>query len=45
MSVNFGYCCISEGINIGRKANDLIMVNRGMIQKTFNQKGLSYASE
>ena len=40
-----GYCCICLGINEGKRPKDHIKVNRGMIQKTFNQKGLSYVSE
>lgn len=45
MAVNFGYACISEAINIGKKKEDLTMVNRGMKEKTFNQRGLAYVSE
>lgn len=45
MSVNVGYCCISIGINDGRKKKDEISVNRGMIKKTFDAKGLAYCSE
>ena len=40
-----GYCCISVGVNEGRKKKDFIMVNRGMIKKTFIDKGLVYVSE
>jgi len=40
-----GYCCISVGINIGLKKKDHIQVNRGMVKKTFNLKGLPYVSE
>lgn len=45
MAANFGYCCISVGINEGVKAKDEISVNRGMVKKTFDQKGLAYVSE
>ena len=45
MIVNYGYCCISIGVNSDVKKKDEIMVNRGMIKKTFDEKGLSYASE
>lgn len=45
MSVNIGYCCISLGINEGLKKKDEISVNRGMIKKTFDTKGLAYCSE
>ena len=45
MSVNIGYCCISLGINEGLKKKDEISVNRGMIKKTFETKGLEYCSE
>lgn len=40
-----GYCCISLGVNVGRKKKDTILVNRGMVRKTFETKGLSYVSE
>ena len=40
-----GYCCLSLGINHGLKKKDQISVNRGMIKKTFDAKGLSYVSE
>lgn len=40
-----GYCCISMGINIGKKKKEMITVNRGMTKKTFLEKGLSYVSE
>lgn len=40
-----GYCCICLGINEGKKKKDLISVNRGMVKKTFDVKGLTYVSE
>lgn len=40
-----GYCCISIGINEGKKKKDYISVNRGMIKKTFESKGLDYVTE
>jgi UV DNA damage endonuclease len=40
-----GYCCICLGINEGKSKKDLISVNRGMVKKTFETKGLSYVSE
>lgn len=40
-----GYCCISLGCNFGRKKKDHITVNRGMVKKTFESKGLDYVSE
>lgn len=40
-----GYCCISIGINEGRSKKDQVMVNRGMVRRTFDTKGLSYVSE
>lgn len=40
-----GYCCICLGINENVKKKDQITVNRGMIKKTFESKGLSYVSE
>jgi UV DNA damage endonuclease len=43
--MSIGYCCISIGVNEGRRKKDYVMVNRGMIKKTFIEKGLSYVSE
>ncbi len=43
--MNIGYCCICIGINNGLKKKDQISVNRGMVKKTFESKGLSYVSE
>ena len=40
-----GYCCICLGINEGRSKKDLISVNRGMVKKTFDTKGLPYVSD
>lgn len=40
-----GYCCINLSLNEGRKKKDQILVNRGMIKKTFESKGLNYVSE
>lgn len=45
MKNRIGYCCICLGINEGKSKKDQIMVNRGMIKKTFESKGLSYVSE
>jgi UV DNA damage endonuclease len=42
---NIGYCCICLGVNEGLKKKDHISVNRGMVKKTFEAKGLSYVSE
>lgn len=42
---NIGYCCINVSMNIGKKKKDQISINRGMIKKTFELKGLSYVSE
>lgn len=43
--VNIGYCCISLGVNEGLKKKDQISVNRGMVKKTFDKRGLAYCSE
>lgn len=43
--INFGYCCISNDINIGKKKSEYVMVNRGMIKRTFESRGLSYVAE
>ena len=40
MPHNVGYCCINMQLN-----KQKITTNRGMIQRTFKQKGLKYASE
>ena len=40
-----GYCCISMGINEGKSKKEQIMVNRGMVRRTFDAKGLPYVSE
>ena len=40
-----GYCCIPMGINESLRKKDHILVNRGMIKKTFESKGLKYVSE
>jgi len=43
---NIGYCCISIDINKNIKVKkNLIQINRGMIKKTFDTKGLNYVSE
>ncbi len=45
MGNRIGYCCISLGCNEGKKKKDHIQVNRGMVKKTFQAKGLPYAAE
>jgi UV DNA damage endonuclease len=42
---NIGYCCIPLGLNQGKKKKDQIIINRGMVRKTFDSKGLPYVSE
>lgn len=42
---NIGYCCIPLGCNIGKKKKDQILVNRSMVRKTFDTRGLTYVSE
>ena len=42
---NIGYCCIPLGCNEGKKKKEQILVNRGMVRKTFDAKGLPYVSE
>lgn len=42
---NIGYCCIPLGPNEGKKKKEQILVNRGMVRKTFDSKGLPYVSE
>ena len=45
MMKNIGYCCIPLGCNLDKRKKDHISVNRGMVRKTFDAKGLSYVSE
>lgn len=40
-----GYCCICLSINENLSKKDQIVVNRGMIKKTFQEKGLDYVSD
>jgi UV DNA damage endonuclease len=40
-----GYCCLSQFINDGKRKKDHTMVNRGMVKRTFESKGLDYVSE
>ena len=40
-----GYCCINLSLNEDKKKKDQILVNRGMIKRTFESKGLNYVSE
>ncbi|NBP58430.1 UV DNA damage repair endonuclease UvsE [bacterium] len=40
-----GYCCIPLGCNQDKKKKDQILVNRSMVRKTFDSKGLPYVSE
>ena len=42
---NIGYCCIPMGCNVVKKKKEHITVNRGMVRKTFDAKGLPYVSE
>lgn len=42
---NLGYCCINLSINDGKKKKDFISVNRTMVKRTFDSKGLPYVSE
>lgn len=45
MKNRIGYCCIPIGINEGIKKSEQVLVNRGMVKKTFQSKGLPYVSE
>ena len=45
MMKNIGYCCIPLGCNEGKKKKEQILVNRGMVRRTFDAKGLPYVSE
>ena len=41
---NLGYACINHGFS-QRPKNKRITTNRSMIKRTFQEKGLPYASE
>ena len=45
MKNRIGYCCINISINDSKKKKDFITVNRGMVKKTFEKKGLEYVTE
>lgn len=42
---NIGYCCIPMGCNAGKPKKEHLMVNRGMVRRTFDAMGLHYVSE
>jgi UV DNA damage endonuclease len=41
MAINLGYCCINMTLQKERK----VTIGRGMIKKTFTERGIKYASE
>ena len=41
MKINLGYCCINMTLQKERK----VTIGRGMIKKTFAERGINYASE
>lgn len=41
MKINLGYCCINMTLQKERK----VTIGRGMIKKTFTERGINYASE
>ena len=43
MTVRFGYACMNMTLQKGNR--DRVTCNRGMIKRTFTEKGLGYASE
>ena len=43
--MNIGYCCINLSLNENLPKKDKVLVNRGMIKRTFLKKGLDYVSE
>ncbi len=45
MSNNIGYCCIPLGCNQDKPKKEHLLVNRGMVRRTFDAKGLPYVSE
>ena len=44
MNYNLGYACINMALSYPEKGKERITTNRGMIKRTFQQKGLAYAS-
>jgi UV DNA damage endonuclease len=40
-----GYCCIPLGCNQNKPKKEHILINRGMVKRTFDSKGLPYVSE
>ena len=42
---NIGYCCIPLGCNLNKPKKKHLLVNRGMVKKTFLEKGLPYVSD
>ena len=44
MNYNLGYACINMALSYPEKGKERITTNRGMIKRTFQQKGLPYAS-
>lgn len=45
MKNRIGYCCIPIGINENVSKKDHVFVNRGMVRKTFDVKGLPYVAD
>ena len=41
---NYGYACINQGFSL-RPKSQRITTNRTMIKRTFQQRGIEYASE
>ena len=44
MPKNFGYACMNMGFS-SRPKSKRITTNRSMIRRTFDEKGIEYASE
>ena len=42
--MNLGYACLNMSLS-NRKKSERITTNRSMIRRTFDQKGVDYASE
>lgn len=45
MNRRFGYCCINMSLSEGKKKSERITTNRSMTKKTFEERGINYASE
>ena len=38
----YGYCCINLSLSDGKRSSDRVTTNRGMVKKTYEEKGIDY---